>query len=95
MESYAETARQVTALSATYKYLLNQQPSNPVAMAQVNQDIIALCDRQDAIGLGSTATDPQPAIDNLGQAIDVLNALVRNNAAATSILNGVAAVMAL
>ncbi|WDD90278.1 hypothetical protein Bsp3421_000101 (plasmid) [Burkholderia sp. FERM BP-3421] len=95
MVSYAETARQLAALSATYKYLLNQQPSDPVAMAQVNQDIVAMCDRLNGIGFGSTATDSQLAIDNLNQAIGVLNNLIICSASATSIVNGVAAVMAL
>lgn len=93
MQSYAQTARQVSALVAAYKVLINQQPSDTVAMAQVQHDIIALCDREDAIGLDSTATDTDAAIAQLSSAIDTLNWMVTKNVAATSILGGVAAVM--
>ncbi|WP_071336117.1 hypothetical protein [Burkholderia contaminans] len=95
MQSYEQTANQVDALLDAYDYLLNQQPTDTVALAQVSQDIIALNARMRAIGLDSDAADPQPAIDTLSNAVDALNGMVAHNMAATAILKGVSAIMVL
>lgn len=93
MQSYAQTVNQVNVLLDTYTYLCNQVPTDPVAVAQVNKDIIVLSARKRAIGLGSAATDSQIAINRLAAAIDALNAMIGDNAAANDILNGVASIM--
>jgi len=93
MQSYAQTVNQVNALLDAYTYLCNQVPTDPVAVAQVSQDIIVLNARKRAIGLNSPATDSQIAIDRLAAAVNALNGMMAGNAAANNILNGVSSIM--
>jgi hypothetical protein len=83
--------QQIQALIAVRKFLLNQQPSDMVALAAVTEKIV---DRNAALGPLINATDPLPNIPlsrqkALEDAVRDLARAMEHSAGASQIMSGV------
>jgi hypothetical protein len=83
---------QIGALLKARKYLLNQTPSDMVALADVTERIIDLNRRQAAIS-GVVTQLAQANVDSLEEAIQDLDDDINDSVSASNILDGVAKVV--
>ncbi len=96
MNTYTQTENQVNALFAARAYLLTQNPTDMVAVAQITEDYISLT--QTALaqnGQPSTVKDNPSDIQSLTTAIDTLDDYISCNAGADEVLASTTAIASL
>jgi hypothetical protein len=86
--------RQIKGLLAARNYLLNQQPTDMVALSEVTERIVALAARLTAEASNPSANPLSDAdVKALTKAVDDLSEVIARNAAARQIVKAVTALI--